>query len=163
MRGKGTSTSAADLRSYSVFGHERINRALRAGESPDTAEIDAAIAASMTDEPMTIYRGIPGAEELFGDLDSLVGRTIDDPAFQSFSADRSVAVQFARNGLGYSNVRSRGCLIELEVPSGENVLEMGRDGRRGEHEHLLGRGRTLRITSAHREDRITVLEAELVG
>lgn len=137
---------ASAMRQYTQTGrnagYARVNSALRAGKELKGATkkivdgMDEAVQSTRLNENVTLFRGIDdGATDLIEAFDSgdLVGKTLQDRAYQSTSLDLESA-----SGL---LDREGGMMLEIRAPRGTNAAI----GSRDEAELILGRETGLRV------------------
>ena len=127
-----------------------VNLALRgqADLTPDqvatVTALDQALAASRTDQPITVYRGLTdGRFVLPADWQTrdLTGLTWTDPAFTSTTVNPDGAEAYV------GDTDQRGVAIRLHLPTGTTAIGIGYDhGYNDEGEVLLPRGLTFRVT-----------------
>lgn len=108
-----------------------------------------------------LYRGYKKAVLGRGNLGKLVGKTITDEGFMSTTADREMALRFAREGASGSNRRAdQQVIMEIVAEQGQPVLDVGRrmtawdnaihvDNH--EREVLLPHGTRYRVESVHQD------------
>lgn len=133
-----------------------INRALRGGDP--AAEIggawaprvqvdhwvesmDAAMAESRVERDVVTYRGIQDARHLFGEHfnGNLEGLEWREDAYQSTSADRTIADDFARE----AKDQTHAVVMRVRVPAGTGAVQLS--GDEYESEALLERGLAMRV------------------
>jgi GNAT superfamily N-acetyltransferase len=122
------------VRSY-FADSQRINAQLRTGERTEGTdelirEVDEAMAATRTKQPLLVYRGV--SRDALGGKGE--GDTIADPAYLSTSLDWDQARKFSRN--------ANTVIMHIEVPEGTNVIAENAT----ETEVLLPRGSVIEIT-----------------
>jgi hypothetical protein len=126
---------------YTDDGYRTINDRLRRGLPSVRSElIDSAIAKSVLDKDVVVYRGVADTDFL-DSLDALkVGDEVVDRAYVSTSGNFLHAAM--TSGVGRP-------VMEVRVPAGSNALyveSFSANTGIGEEEYLLPRGTTLRYT-----------------
>lgn len=149
---------------YSLWG-PRLNEDLRSGAlteesrperwATDVAPLDRAMVPLRV--PLNTVRGVdwdwlPAGVDP-GDLTSLVGRKMREPAFTSVSALERPPMRFAE----------RPILLRMHLPAGTRVLDLARYGSAfvPERETLLPRGTSWRVGRVYREGRQWVVDCEV--
>jgi hypothetical protein len=158
------------VRAYQEGGNASLNeyyRGLKASPGymgEHAGPLDKAIERSRIDHDVTLFRGWT-QKGLAANPDALVGATIRDPAYFSTSTSKEVARKFHGS--------LDGVFLRLKAPKGTRGLHVhdvatghskyGAGGSDPEHEVLLGRGTSYRITRARRaRSGLLVLDAVLV-
>ena len=164
VHGRGKSTA---VESY-VKDSNKINSALRRGETPtEVADIDAEMASSSLPE-MTVHRAIefsPSDRAMlpWGRLES-AGDTVSDLGFTSTSKDKTAIDDFTPMGFSDRFVMS------IRVPAGTKGLDLGgkyglSTGMGDQGEVLLDRGAKFKLLKEPRftPDGTTYLDLEVVS
>jgi hypothetical protein len=174
-------SSVYGLADYKNQGYQWMNPYLRAGSHQAAAQImnglppernarmtisfldDAFQHAPATTKPVVVYRGTRGF--LPGRITP--GTVLSDRAYMSSTTDQATARRFAASGAGLNPK-----IVRITVPPGERMVSMknlidnevirswdphSKDSDE-EHEVLLPRNRSLKITAVHGD----VVEAELL-
>lgn len=117
------------------------------------------ISKSMRASPkdLTVFRGIKGD---FGNQDFELGSTIQDHGFVSTSLNPSHAHSYSKSG-------DHGKMFRISIPKGHKIL-LGEDSSmsssRGEHEVVLDRGSSFRVTGKSKDESsgLDVIDLEIV-
>ncbi len=122
-----TSLSKSELeaiRHYTDGGYVAVNGELRGDASGDEIvlaqifQLDAAIEQSVTDKPLTVYRGVDRAYARELEKRGVkAGDIIRDEGFLSTSTLAKVARGFMRYGPG-------GLMFKIRIPEGSNALDL---------------------------------------
>lgn len=142
-----TSSERTALKEYSGSAYSAINDGLRYAEDLNLSlktliqNLDSAIARSITDRKLTVYRGVDQSYARTLEARNLrPGDSVNDAGFLSTSTRKAVAKRF----LGWEG---GGMLLKIHVPAGSNALDMRPYSKSAdEHEILLPRGAELRVT-----------------
>lgn len=145
----------AAVRSYVSGDYAGLNSALRTGgemtvrQQQIVGDLDATIAkAPALSHDVTLWRGVTDSSTAFGtdDLESLVGKTITDPAFGSTTTAENVGVASARGGPVMKILAPAGT-TGLWVPGLARGRDLGSDWATLEREFILPRGTTYEVVS----------------
>lgn len=163
----------ANLKNYSENAYSAVNTGLRSGRKLDefhqsvADDVEKAIAAYTSTQERTLYRGLGTSMLQIVDgkasmLSLKEGMTLTDKGFVSTTDDKDFAAKFAAKGQG-----DRAAVMAIKVPAGTNMAPVHEVSEHPEeHEVLLGRGSSFRITGAERQtingNTVTVFHAEYV-
>ena len=160
--GSASAQEKAAVRAYTGGDYIPIGAQLR-GQEPHDGKHAATIAAldqvtlgSTTEAPTTVYRGISaGSLAALGGVGK--GSLLRDPSFASATSSEAIA----KDGRGFAMSKEGGAVMRISVPAGSHVADISAlSTLRGEHEMLIARGASLRVTGWAARSRM--LSAELV-
>jgi hypothetical protein len=159
-RGSLQPKQRAALKSYESANFVGINSFLRrdveAQESSEVsiektvATIDSAMTQSVLPSDVEAWRGIGGADRIFGDLlnGDLTGFGWKELAFSSTSTEERVARSFANDSSSGGHV-----LMRVEVPAGAQGLQLSESYLGNQAELLLQRNTEWKVMKDHGLDR----------
>lgn len=131
-------------------------RVLNDADRAQIATIDSAIGSSELPEDTALYRGFTLSPR--GVSKVKVGQTITDKAFVSTSLNPAVAEQFSGATKGVKG----SVIMRITAPKGTKALPMSTLSEwPGEHEVLLPRGTTFKITTLKKKGGVTYVDAEI--
>lgn len=152
---EGYSGADARIINDNLRGKESF-RVLNDNDHKQIAVMDSAIASHELPEDTALYRGFTLSPR--GISKVKVGQTITDKSFVSTSLNPDVAHSYsgAKKGVKGS------VIMKVNAPKGTKGLPMSTLSEwPGEHEVLLPRGTTFKITSMRKEKGVTYVDAEI--
>jgi hypothetical protein len=128
------------VRGYANTDYHRLNDGLRSGNSvyinsPNVKSIDSAFdSAKPLDQAIVVHRGVLGASDpkLLGPVGSKVGKTFNDKAFVSTSANDAVARKSFAGNSGDDPA-----IMHITVPAGSKVIKPGSVAFKPEESELV--------------------------
>jgi hypothetical protein len=110
-----------------VNGYERINSALRAGETvPDVPILDRVIESAppvTTDVQTVVYRGVGNLRQALGE-DVSVGTIVEDKGYWSVTTEPEVARDYSTPAYDRPEDRGKSGIIEVVLPPGQKGVWM---------------------------------------
>jgi hypothetical protein len=103
--------------------YARLNRALRAGGSVDDDPVsrhvqETILRSEPLDRDIQVWRGISGAQAVFGSTEDRVGQEFVDGGFGSTSSDSRIAEENFTGGIDSA-------LVQIRVPAGTHAIRPG--------------------------------------